>query len=577
MEIKDVVNTSIAVLKGDSRFSDIDMSESSAFYNTFILPFSVLVKSVFDVNEYTRQLTTFSNPSELTEEQLNNLAKLVFAPARRTNSLCSVEVKVYLNYKAGTIEPLVISESDTFYSGQDSFKPIKEYLFVYELLPVETINSVQYRVASIIVKSETTNSKVAINTITSGSVLHPELAFIKNDAASTNPVLAETNEEYFQTIQNSLSERNLTSIESIATFLKDAYPTITDIFVTGYGDPEMQRDIAVAGRNWSGHFGGKSDVYVKSPFTNVTYTCTATKLPTNDGYYFIFKRYKGFDWLSQDTSNPNPNALLPWTEISLSDLPGASALPITPLIEINWDATTIGSLNKTKFVVKDNGEYDYIIEILPDSYGKNYRYSPYEQLKISIKTTQLDGTSPTINFNYKTQMDLVSIQNSLAATQSRNICNDILAKAFIPVRVQELKIVYDQNYSVDTSSWQAILAERINNWNTNTPIRFNDLLKDFPAPVRLSEVWQDGPTDLDFPYILDANGLVSSKRQSYDWNNPTHPCYAKMVMDNIDGTTSCYVSTRQINPLTSLGLSATYRTCRYNVDLSDIQIIPRSW
>jgi hypothetical protein len=41
MNSQDIIKFSIDTLQADSRFADIDMSESSSFYNLVILPFSI--------------------------------------------------------------------------------------------------------------------------------------------------------------------------------------------------------------------------------------------------------------------------------------------------------------------------------------------------------------------------------------------------------------------------------------------------------------------------------------------------------------------------------------------------------
>ena len=572
MNIKDVINFSRDILKNDERFKDIDTSENSAFYNIVLLPYAALMKPIFDLNDYTAKTLSYNNVSELTETQLDNLGKSVFAPLRRTDSLTTVEVNIYLSIASGSIEPLVVNTTDVFRTNQNqTFNPIKDYLFIYDTLPI--VNG--KRVATIVVAANQSYGKISENSITSASTLHPQLSFITNNRPSSTPISKETNEEYFDTIQRSFTTRNNLNLESLATNFKLSYPNITDIFATGYGDPEMQRDIAIAGKAWSGHFGGKTDVFVKSAIYPTSFQCTATRTPSSDGYYFYVKRYKGFDWKGIDGTNPSPQALMPWTKITLSDLPGATDLPITPIILFDWTNTTIGSV---EFAKRIDGEVNYTVEVLPDPvdkfYGKNFRYSPYEQLKITVKTTTALSSTLACSLAYFTVPEIESYQDNASAENQRVLCNDILFKSFVPVEVRELVISYDNKYSVDEESWKTKIANQINSWNSNEPIRLVSLLKDFTAPVRVDEIWKDTPTGSIFPYDIDSTGQVIGTNVVV---SDDYPCYAKMLMNQIDGSINVYVSTRQIYPLVKFGLSSTYRTCRYFIDRSNIKFIKGSW
>jgi hypothetical protein len=563
MNSTDIIKFAVDTLQEDSRFSDIDMSESSSFYNMVILPFSILAKPIFDLNATTLKSMQLEN---MTETQLDEFAKLFFIQ-RRTDSLTNVAVQIYLNNIAGTIEPLVITSTDEFRTSQNSvFYPIQDYIFTYSSLPTTTVDGIVYKVANIICSSSSNSNVITANSIKTTSVTHPQLNKVNNSKSSSIPISKETNVEFIQSIKKSLSNRNAIEDSAIYTILKTAFPNILDCLSIGYSDPEMQRDIAVAAKSWSGHFGGMIDIYTRTEITPVTFTVTANRNVTNTGYEFTLRKFKGFDWNAVDTALPNSQSLTPWIQLDSID-----PLPTMPILSFDWSHSTISG---TTFKTKANGEVDYTIQVLPDplekSYGKNYRYSIYESLKITVLTNSATTPTAQVELHYNTLNSFEDIQNYINSDNIRITTSNNLIKSFIPIQVKELQIVYDKNYYVNEQLWATTIANTINSWSLQEPIRLSTLLKDLDAPVRVSELWSDSTASL--PYTYDTTGEITGIQAS-----SSYPCFAKMLVDNIDGSTNCYLSTRQLYPKIKNGLSSTYRTCRYFIDPSNIQFIKGSW
>lgn len=563
MNGSELIQFAIDTLKADSNYADVDMSESSAFYNLVILPFSVLAKSVFDLNASNLDALKLSTMSS---SQLDDYGTLFFA-TRRSQNLLTLEVSIYLTNSTNTTEPLVIYTSDQFRTSQNQiFNPIQDYIFSYNTLPTDPTG--QYKIATIITSSSQNYTQILENTITTSTILHPLLQFVTNTKASSSPISAETDEEFINTIQKAISQRSNLTSDSLYTNIKTAFPQITDSLAIGYGDPEMQRDIAVAGKAWSGHFGGMTDIYVRTPVTPVTITATATRNATSDGYTFTLQKYKGYDWNSIDTSSPNSGALMPWT---LLTSPTATSLPV---VLIDWENS---SITNTTFKTNTNNLINYKIDVMPDpdekSYGKNYRYSPYENIKITVYTNTATNPTETITFKYSTLTNIEDIQTYINSSENRILCSNNLIKSFIPIEIKDLNITYDSRYYVDETTWASTLADIINTWSLPEPIRLSTLIKDFPAPVRIDEIWYDANANPNLPYSIDSTGQILGSATSAS----SYPSYATMVLNNIDGSYKYYLSTRQIYPFVSNGLSSTYRTCRYFIDINSIKFTKGSW
>lgn len=548
----DLIKFAVDTLKADSRYADVDMSETSVFYNLVILPFSILSKPVFDLNDSTLNALNINN---MTEAQLDDFA-IPYA-TRRTESSLTLQVDIYLTNTASPVEPLIITTGDEFRTGSNQlFNPMKDYIFAFNTLPFDGTST--YRVATIFTTSSQSYNQITENSIATSSISHPQLSFVTNTKASSSPIATETNAEFILDIQKALARKTDPTLD-----LKLAYPVITDALAIGYGDPEMQRDIAVAGKDWSGHFGGMRDILIRTPLTPTTFTTTATKNDTNDGYTFTLQRYKGYDWEAQDLAEPDPQTLAPWIKLT------TTPLPELPVVLFDFESSTI---TNTAFILNSDGRVKYTVEVMPDpedlSYGKNYRYSCYENLRITVYTGTLAGDTEDITLHYSTLSSIEEIQTYIGETANRELCCNDLIKSFIPIEIKELNITYDTRYVVNETLWRTNISDIINNWVLVEPIRLTTLVKDFPAPVRIDEIWATET----LPYLTDTTGIISGTQSA-----TSYPSYATMLTSNIDGTDQYYLSTRQLYPMVKSGLSTSYRTCRYFIDPTNIIFTKGSW
>ena len=558
MDAQDFLKYAVNTLKADPAYQDVDMSTTSPLYNMTILPFAIMSKPIQDMVANVFSQLKLTN---MTESQLDDFATGYFI-ARRSGTLSTVDVTLYFTLTNQTVEPIIIYATDEFRTSSGAvFNPIQDYIFAYNILPLDPTH--QYRIANITVSSTTLTNQIDPNTINTTSFLHPNLSSITNASSSSVPIESETNAEFIVDLENSLSERSLSKASGIIVNLKNAFTYLTDIMAIGYGDPEMQRDIAVAAKAWSGHMGAAIDVYSRSNLSSNTFTVTANV--NGDGYAFIMRRYKGYDWNATDSDSPYPQSLTPWILLS------GNNLPILPVIDIDWDNSTISN---TSFVKNSTGLYDYTIEVMPDpelgsAYGKNYRYSIYEYLRITIKTAAQINPTETINLKYDTLFGAEDVQNFL--NENRDIASSTILRSYIPILITDLNITYDRNYSVDETAWATKLMNEINTWSANEPIRLISLLKDFEAPLKINEIWKD--EDASLPYVVNSSGIITGTQTP----GGTPSCYAAMLLHNINGSRAYYLSTQQISTIVVTGLSASPRTSRYFIKPGAVRFTKGSW
>ena len=574
MNGQDFINFAQSTLAADSRFADVDMTPSSAFYNLVLLPFSLLSKPVFDLHD---SMINSMSLSQLSGTQLDDFASMFFV-TRPVQTYVTVQIQIYLPIQSPTgIEPLIVQTTDEFRTTQNVvFYPVQDYIFAYGSLPTTTImvngvsTSVYY--ATVLASSTSASVQILANSVTSTSLTYAlSILSVNNPGASSVPLAAETDSEFKVTMQNALSLRNNVNPASIITNLTNAFPFATFVPI-GYGDPEMQRDIAVAAQYWSGHFGGMTDIYATAQLVPATYSKGGIRTPDGLGYQFTMQAYKGFDWAAIDISTPNALQLLPWTPVD------SGPIPTLPVVLVD-SFTVIQSVGGDATITLDvDGKPKYKVEVYPDptlqSFGKNYRYSQYENLLITVYCTASGGLAPfsNITMNYQTLPSISDMQNLVSNDKNRVMCSNTLVKSFIPIEIEKLEIVYDKNYTIDMPTWTIKIANLINNWSTSSSITFSTLLEGFPAPYRQDEIYVDNGSN--FPYTFDSQGLVTGVNESAT----SYPCYAVIRMNNIDGSSQVYVSTNKIAPrYTTAGLSSSYRTCRYVIDSTNIIFTKGSW
>lgn len=546
----------------DDRFSNVDMSESSAFYNLQIVPVALMAKPLIELNESTLNSLNLNTQSS---SQIDQTAAKHFITRKVSNSI-NLQVVLYFNDVANS-EPIVVSTVDEFLTSQNQvFYPVSEVIAIISTLPLTEIDGINYRTLYVDVKSNRDYPKINPGAIISTTFIHNAFYKVTNLSYSSDPISSESDADFIARLTKTLTNRNNVNSNSIITNILDNFVNVISCLPIGYGDPEMQRDLSVAAPNWSAHFGGMTDTYIRTPLVEKTVILNGTKNTTNDGYIVSIRKYADTANLvyqnNQLQGSEYPYPFLPWKAYSgqAVDLPvTTSNLPILRITDISGISPSY--LN--------NGEYDYTISINPDvKFGKNYRYSEYEQFDLNIKSTVTTDTVQ-ITLKYLTIESLSEVQNYL--NKNRVLTSSNVVKSFLPIYVKKLVIIYDSTYSFDTVGWAKIIADKINNWNLDEPLRLSTLLKDFPAPVRLG----DGLSDLTPFSSVGDNGLVIN---ASNINEGRYSSYALMAQECIDGSRYCYYSPRHLAPyVLDTNLSSTYRTCKPIVKSENISFIAQSF
>lgn len=115
----------------------------------------------------------------------------------------------------------------------------------------------------------------------------------------------ETTADMLNRARTAISVRDLNSVRSIDTTLKEEFTTIDDVTVIGFGDKEMIRDLILEeATNSRIHAGGHVDAYLRSPIlSDKVYTAVVGAEATDPRPgYFILRD----DTIADFTALPNP-------------------------------------------------------------------------------------------------------------------------------------------------------------------------------------------------------------------------------------------------------------------------------
>jgi hypothetical protein len=125
----------------------------------------------------------------------------------------------------------------------------------------------------------------------------PYFLYAENTVEGRDGVTPETTTQILARAQTAIAVRNLVNERSIFTVLRQQFPSISDLRVIGYSDPEMLRDQVLAGLSQLRiHTGGHTDIYINSSRTDVTET-----LPIGG----LFARPDNVNIILRDTSGIN--------------------------------------------------------------------------------------------------------------------------------------------------------------------------------------------------------------------------------------------------------------------------------
>ena len=225
------------------RFPDMSTHPGSAMYDTFVQPASVLYQRFRDTARVIQRNQSLKNFNLMLPEELDRLASN-FLVYRNAGTPATGVQRVYF----GTVENISIDTDAVFtdVSGNRYFPITPVRLSAVELQANYDTADRQYY-ADVVIQSEGVGSRYRalggtidqVNGVT-GALRTENLA----DLAGGDD--EESNSELYSRVLASLTNRELVKKDGIAATIQEAFPTVSNVLVQGYGDAAMTRDVISA-------------------------------------------------------------------------------------------------------------------------------------------------------------------------------------------------------------------------------------------------------------------------------------------------------------------------------------------
>ena len=227
-------------------------------------PFLALVSEVENSNDLT-------NAGEMPVERLNSIGYGNYFVLRYPGE--SAEATLTLSFTNLSLDESLTIPLGSEFSTSDGLKYVS--IQSHKFTPIEVKSSYNpyyltydfdIPVRAVEFGSKYNVGEGQINTIS--SKFNKNLQVIKNRTPAIGGSDEESNLDYASRIRDSYLARNLGTSMGYKSYLFNEYPEIEDIYVAGYRDKYMVRDVSLiknpaTGRETIEHMGGKVDIYIK--------------------------------------------------------------------------------------------------------------------------------------------------------------------------------------------------------------------------------------------------------------------------------------------------------------------------
>lgn len=236
--VQDNVSYIQNLLANHSKYSDVNVSKGSNFYDLVIYPMALILADQIDTMDSTGNKRAFTEQSTL--EEIDNIASNLFVSLPiEDRSIGSMT----LHYNRNKVNYFIPKDSEL--ESKTDTTSVKVYVLndTYVNEGTLTNGSNSYHITVPIYCSLT--DTVAQNSIGSYPGYMPYLNNIENSLISPR-TFSYTPEYMKQMIYNSLSPKNMLTERGIRYLLGNNYSYLKTVKVVGYGDDLMQRDVLYA-------------------------------------------------------------------------------------------------------------------------------------------------------------------------------------------------------------------------------------------------------------------------------------------------------------------------------------------
>lgn len=231
---------------------DLDLREIQPFFDLFVRPHQSLLSPLAGDIDTVRGLQSVLGAETMAEAELDRIVANLFI-TRRTGSKAAGTARVYVSTPA----TLRFTVTDRFVAQNGLiFSPARDTTFTEAMVRLNPDGSLFFVDLAVIATIEGVSHAILAHQLSSfDGPMTP--VKIDNPYPFSKGADRETNAELVARAADAVTTRVLGSGRSIRTLVTEGFPTLSDVGVIGYLDPEMQRDIINCV-----HTGGRGDIFV---------------------------------------------------------------------------------------------------------------------------------------------------------------------------------------------------------------------------------------------------------------------------------------------------------------------------
>ena len=346
-------------------YPDIDTSENSAFDDLYIKPLIEFSRPFIDSLSRLELKSNLSNYQYLTESELDEIGEGNYFTSRKQGTAASTNITLTFSNLNIEDEDLVIkvptgatfatgsglefqTQTTTVLTVDDLKNNYNKQRLVYEIdIPVVATDiGTDYNVyAGEIIYCKTYFSSSLVSSVN------------KNDVVDGRD--KESNEDYMNRIKEFYLSRQLGTAPGYRRFIMDLFDEITDVYVSGYRDDYMERDLVVIRKKdvvpgeiedgdevlFKKHIGGAVDLYLKG----CLYDENTVEVKLNNNIKLLDCHIADF----VDKENPK-------NSIQLYNLTDSTKIPVIKAVEyVSEDDYGAAFKDKTRVIIDNTGECSY--------------------------------------------------------------------------------------------------------------------------------------------------------------------------------------------------------------------------
>lgn len=346
-------------------YPDIDTSENSSFDDLYIKPLIEFSRPFIDSLSRLELKSNLSNYEYLTESELDEIGEGNYFTSRKQGSAASTNITLTFSNLNIEDEDLVIkvptgatfatgsglefqTQTTTVLTPDDLRNNYNKQRLVYEVdIPVVATDiGTKYNVfAGEIVYCKTYFSSSLVSSVN------------KNDVVDGRD--KESNEDYVNRIKEFYLSRQLGTAPGYRRFIMDLFEEITDVYVSGYKDEHMERDLVVIRKRdvtgdsvddgdeilFQKHIGGAVDLYLKG----CLYDENTAEIQLNNNVKIIDCNIN--ELINQEDHKKS---------IELFNLTDSSKTPVIKAVEsVGEDDYGQAFKDKTRVIIDNTGECSY--------------------------------------------------------------------------------------------------------------------------------------------------------------------------------------------------------------------------